>query len=265
MQPIDNETVGLDIGPATIAIVGDTKAKLDLFAEAVVRDHRWIRKLQRKKDHKRRDNNPEYYDEKGYAIKGKHPMKKSRHQREIEMVIAELHRKTLHGQLANQVMAMGTHINTEKLSYKALQKRFGRSTSLRAPKLFLSILTHRGKRAGRQVEEFSTYHTALSQTCICGRKHKKRLSERVHACDCGVVMQRDLFSAYLAKYVEEDRLQVDKAYASWQGAKPTCQWKATAFLLRRRPSGKESLLKHKTQDVVAMAQANVRACESAKV
>ena len=156
MHPIGNQTVGFDIGPATIANVGDSKAELDLFTEAVIRDHRWIRKLQRKKNHKRRANNPEYYDEKGYTIKGKHPMKKSRHQREIEMVISELHRKTLHGQLANQVMAMGTHINTEKLSYKALQKRFGRSTSLRAPKLFLSILIRRGKRAGRQVEEFRT-------------------------------------------------------------------------------------------------------------
>jgi hypothetical protein len=192
------------------------------------------------------------------------------------------HRKTLHGQLANEVMAIGAQIKTEKLSYQAFQKRFGRSIGIRAPKTFLSILTRKAESAGGQVEEFSTYHTALSQTCICGRKHKKTLSERVHDCECGVVMQRDLFSAYLAKHVEEDRLQVDKAYESWQGAEPLLRtaWRrvqnqpasgrqmSSSFGTYRSQSGsseKESLPEHKAWDVVAAAQANVRACESAKV
>ena len=97
---------------------------------------------------------------------------------------------------------------------------YGRSISVRAPKLFLSILTRKAESAGGKVEEFSTYHTALSQVCVCGQKHKKRLSERVHACDCGVVMQRDLFSAYLAKHVKEERLQAANAFEHWQGAEP---------------------------------------------
>ncbi len=225
-RTIGNETIGLDIGPSTIAIVGATQAKLTMFAEEVARDHQKIRRLQRKQDRQRRANNPDCYDEKGRAIKGKHPSKKSRHQLEIELVMQELyrreaaHRKTLHGQLANEILAVGKYILTEKLSYKAFQKMFGRSISVRAPKLFLSILTRKAESAGGGVEEFSTYHTALSQVCICGQKHKKRLSERVHACDCGVVMQRDLFSAYLAKHVKEERLQAADAYEHWQGAEP---------------------------------------------
>ncbi|RIV16139.1 transposase, partial [Alicyclobacillaceae bacterium I2511] len=45
---IGNETIGLDIGPSTIAIVGDTQATLTQFADEVVRDHKKIRRLQRK-------------------------------------------------------------------------------------------------------------------------------------------------------------------------------------------------------------------------
>ncbi|PSR23944.1 MAG: transposase [Sulfobacillus acidophilus] len=288
MHPIGKETVGLDIGPSTIAIVGDTKATLMQFADEVVRDHKTIRRLQRKQDRQRRANNPDCYDETGRAIKGKPPIKKSRHQQKTDVQLQELyrreaaHRNTLHGQLANQVIAMGVQVKTEKLSYKALQKRYGRSISVRAPKLFLSILTRKAERAGGKVEEFSTYRTALSQVCLCGQKHKKKLSERVHVCDCGVVMQRDLFSAYLAKHVENERLQVTDAHEHWPGAEPLLRtaWQQAynqpasgrpgpssfgTFRSQSRSSEKESLPEHETRDGVAMAQATVRACESAKV
>ena len=39
IHTIGHKTVGLDIAPAAIAIVGDTKAKLGLFVEANVREH----------------------------------------------------------------------------------------------------------------------------------------------------------------------------------------------------------------------------------
>ncbi|MFX4302321.1 RNA-guided endonuclease TnpB family protein [Alicyclobacillus tolerans] len=288
IHPIGKETVGLDVGPSTIAMVGDTQATLTMFAEEIIRDHKKIRRLQRKQDRQRRANNPDCYDEKGRAIKGKHPTKKSRHQLETEAVLRELHRretahrKTLHGQLVNQVIAIGPHIKTEKLSYKAFQKMYGRSISVRAPRLFLFILTRKAESAGGSVKEFSTYHTTLSQVCICGQKHKKRLSERVHACDCGVVMQRDLFSAYLAKHVENERLQAAGAYEHWQGAEPLLRtaWQqaynqpasgrpaSSSFGTYRSQSGsseKESLPQHEAQEVVAMVQTTVRACESAKV
>ena len=179
-------------------------------------------------------------------------------------------------------MAIGTQIRTEKLSYKAFQKMYGRSISVRAPKLFLSILTRKAESAGGKVEEFSTYCTALSQTCICGQKHKKRLSERVHVCECGVVMQRDLFSAYLAKHVQEERLQAANAFKHWQGAEPPLRtaWQQAlnqpasgrsvpssfgSFRSQSRSSEKESLPEHKVQDVVVAAKVNARACESATV
>ena len=225
-HPLESETLALDIGPSTIAIVGNSQASLQQFAAEILRDHRMIRRLPRHLDRQRRANNPDGYDAQGRAISGKHPIKKSRRQVQTEARIAErfrreaAHRKALHGRLANQILGLGVLIQTEKLSYKAFQKRFGRSISIRAPKLFLSILTHKAESAGGQVIEFSTRTTALSQVCVCGKKHKKRLSERVHACECGVTAQRDLFSAYLARFVEDDALQVAKARESWPGAEP---------------------------------------------
>lgn len=291
-HPFGGETLGLDIGPSTIAVVGETQADLQQFAEAVVRDHPTIRRLQRHLDRQRRANNPGCYDDQGRAIQGKHPTHTSRRQQKTAARIRErlrkeaAHRKTVHGRLANQIMARGIGIKTEKLSYKAFQKRFGRSISVRAPKLFLSILTRKAESAGGQVVEFNTRTTALSQVCFCGQKHNKRLSERVHACDCGVTMQRDLFSAYLARFVEDDALQVAKAAASWPGAEPLLRtaWQQAIpnqpasgrqppSSFGRYPSGpspsgsseKENLPEHQAADVVTSVQAGVRAAESVKV
>ncbi|MHB1612097.1 MAG: RNA-guided endonuclease TnpB family protein [Sulfobacillus sp.] len=291
-HPYGSESQALDIGPSTIAIVGETQAELRQFAAEVVRNHAHIRQVQRHLDRQRRANNPDCYDAQGRAIKGKHPTQSSRHQRQTEARLAELsrreaaHRKTLHGQLANQILARGIHINTERLSYKAFQKRFGRSISVRAPKLFLTLLTRKAERAGGQIVEFNTRTTALSQVCLCSQKHKKRLSERIHACDCGVTMQRDLFSAYLARFVEDDALQVAKAFASWPGAEPLLRtaWQQATLnqpasgrslpsSFGRAPRGpsrsgsseKENLPEPKVADAVALVQAGVRAAERATV
>ena len=288
---IGTETVGLDIGPSTIAVVGETQASLEQFCEPVARDHKRIRRLQRKLDRQRRANNPDCYDEQGRAIKGKRPNRKSRRQQETQAELAELfrreaaHRKTLHGQMANRILAIGAAIHTEKLSYRGFQKLYGKSISVRAPRTFLSIVTRKAESADGKVIEFSTRTTALSQVCLCGQKHKKRLSERVHSCDCGVEMQRDLFSAYLARHVKDNLLQVTKANESWSGAEPLLRtaWEQatenqpasgrrmpSSFGVFRRPSQsgsseQESLPTHEATDVVARAKASARADESAAV
>ena len=100
------------------------------------------------------------------------------------------------------------------------------------------------------------------------------------------MMQRDLFSAYLARLVQDDALQVAKAQQSWPGAEPllrTAWQQATPNqpASGRRPpssfgrypggpsqsgsSGQESLPDHKTADGVPLAQAGARTAESMKV
>jgi hypothetical protein len=210
--------------------------------------------------------------------------------RESENELAEMfrkeaaHRKSLHGELINKILSVGVNINAEKLSYLALQKCFGRSVGVRAPGMFVSFLRRKAESAGGGVNEFNTRTTALSQVCHCGERHKKSLSMRVHECSCGVIMQRDLYSAYLARFVEDNVLQASKAQMSWTGAEPLLRaaWeqatnqpasgrrKPSSFgsCLGRSQSGsseKENLPRHETPDVVTEAKADARAGESTAV
>src|SRR5258708_337372 len=112
----------------------------------------------------------------------------------------------------------GNIIKTEKLSYRAFQKMYGRSVGFRAPGLFVAHLRRKAANAGAEVYEFNTRTTRLSQTCLCGATEKKPLSLRWHVCECGVgPIQRDLFSAWLACFVTDDRLDAGQAQVAWPG------------------------------------------------
>ena len=225
---IGHDEAGLDIGPSTIAVVGENGAWLEPFCDEVVRERRAIQRLQRKLDRQRRANNPDTYLPDGRVKPGPKKWMKSRRRRRTEDELAELfrreaaHRKTLHGQLANRVLAEGRVIKTEKLSYRALQRQYGRSAGVRAPGMFLSILRRKAESAGGVVIEFPAHRAKLSQVCHrCGAIRKKPLSQRIHVCACGIEMQRDLYSAFLAQCVGEDGLlHADTARKRWSGAEP---------------------------------------------
>ncbi len=132
------------------------------------------------------------------------------------------HRKSLHGQLANHIFSLGNVIKLEKLSYRAFQRIYGKSVGVRAPGMFVSMLKRKAVSAGVSVTEFSTRTTKLSQVCLCGQVKKKPLSQRWHICECGVVAQRDLFSAFLATCVEDEKLNADFARDLWQSGMDAC-------------------------------------------
>ncbi len=190
----------IDLGPSTVAAVGAESALLVELCAPVVRQHGRIRRLQRRLDRQRRANNPENYLPDGRSKPGVRGWRISGHQRQVRERVAELyrrekaHRQTLHGQLANQILRMGRVIRTETISGTAFQRTFGRS--------------------GRVAR--------LSQTCHgCGKIQKKLLRERVHQCACGIIMQRDLYSAFLARHTDrEGVLHADQAEAAWSGAEP---------------------------------------------
>ena len=152
------------------------------------------------------------------------------------------HRKSLHGNLINEILRLGDTFKTEKISYKAWQKLFGKSVGFRSPGRFFSELKRKAESAGGKFIEFPTQTTKLSQTCHCGDVKKKPLSQRFHSCDCGVAAQRDLYSSFLACFVEEEAVEKTKksnkteikyalhagqAKKAWPGAEPLLQaaWK----------------------------------------
>lgn len=223
---INDGTVGIDLGVSTVAIVGDSETIWTPFAVELTSKQKDVRKLQRKMDRQRRTGNPDNFNSDGTAKKGKRHFNSSnrykataRKKREIERKQAA-HRKSLHGQLINRTLKLGKDIKAEKVSVKAWQKNWGKSIGFKSPSSFQSELIRKAENAGGTVLMFSTHKTALSQTCLCGHKQKKSLSQRVHHCSvCGLKMQRDILSAYLSRYVDptNETLLIENALYSFSG------------------------------------------------
>ncbi len=100
--------------------------------------------------------------------------------------------------------------------------------------------------AGGQVIKFSTQKTALSQTHLTGQRIKKSLSDRVHYDKTGIVMHRDLFSAYLSRFVnDEDNLLLHLAVEQWERSEPILMQAWKEFQTNcQRVAERESRLSH---------------------
>ncbi len=232
------DVVGLDVGPSTIAAVSAKDATLERFCPTVEQPWRELRRLERAMDRSRRATNPDNFDRRGRAKKGKKRWVRSRRyqrlaekRRERERRLAA-ERKRAHGELANRILAQGSTIKTEKLSYRAFQRCFGRSAKVRGAGMFVAALRRKAQACGGGVVEFSAYHTRLSQfDHTTGEYVKKPLSQRVHVLGDGSgEVQRDLYSAFLARFVEADTLDARSAALAFPSAKP---------LLRRAASGEQ--------------------------
>lgn len=221
--------VGLDLGPSTIAIVGERgEVILVQFCAALEDRAREIRRLQRKLDRQRRSNNPDNYNLDGTIRKGTKTWHVSNKQGKTIVNLQELHRKqaehrkSLHGQLVNQILQMGSVVKAEKLSYRAFQKRFGKSVGKRAPGMFMERLRKRAESLGATVVEFPTYSTRLSQfDHTSGEFHRdwSDLSVREKTLADGTIVQRDVYSAFLAMCVDADKhaLDADLTERRWSG------------------------------------------------
>jgi hypothetical protein len=230
---VGNDIIGADLGPSTIALVPRKgEASLALFCEELAPDAYLIRRLQRQMDRQRRAANPEHYDAQGRIKKrpGKKPRgwkqsksyQKTRQRKATRERKLAAYRKSLHGHQVHQIVAVGTTIILEKISYKAWQKQYGKSVGLRAPGMFVEHLKRTVASTGGTLLEVPTRTSRLSRFCHgCGRCVKKPLSQRWHHCPCGVgPVQRDLYSAFLAAYLDPaDPIPSCAQYVShWEGA-----------------------------------------------
>ena len=190
--------------------------------------------MQRQMDRQRRANNPEHYDERGRIKrrgKGRLSWKHSkrylatRRRKATRERRLAAHRKSLHGRLVHEIVAVGTTIITEKVSYRARPQQFGKSVGLRAPGMCIDLLKRTVARTGGTLLEVPTRSTKLSQFCHgCGEYTKKPLRQRWHECPCGVSAQRDLYSAFLAAYLDPPDFLPSHAHqryaACWEGREP---------------------------------------------
>ena len=230
-HPLGSERVSIDLGPSTVDVVSDTGSFTAPLADGLKHKTSELRRQQRHLDRQHRSASPDCFNPDGTHVKGRcHWNTRSKNARRTQARVADLHRKTaahrlsMHGHLWNRLQAIGVDARAEKLNYVAWQKMFPRSVRDRAPGLFIEIGRRKAASADGSFYEYSPWTTALSQTCVCGGRSKKRLSERVHRCACGVEAPRDRFSAFLGLYVRsvadpetgeiQDLLDVEEARQS---------------------------------------------------
>jgi len=236
---VSDGLIGLDLNISNIAFVADNCAGLLPFAQGIPTFEREIQSLQRRMQRSQRANNPNNYQQdftakkgrkavtkKGKPKKGKRKWKNSKTYIKTAAKKRELERrkkayaKSQNRKIVNEVLRHGKQIKTENVSVKGWQKRYGKAISVKSPGFVQSELKRKAESAGGSFVKFSCQKTALSQTHLTGERIKKSLSERVHYDKSGFVMQRDLFSAYLARYVNQDELLLQDAVNQYPGSEP---------------------------------------------
>lgn len=236
---VSDGVVGLDLNISNIAFVADNGAGLLPFASGVPTFEREIQALQRRMQRSQRSSNPDNYQpdftaksgrktitKKGKAKKGRRRWNKSKTYIKTAAKKRELERrktayaKSQNLRIVNEILRYGKQIKTENVSIKGWQKRYGKAISAKSPGFVQSELKRKAESAGGSFVKFSCQKTALSQTHLTGERIKKFLSERVHYDKSGFVMHRDLFSAYLARFVNQDELSLQDAVNQYSGSEP---------------------------------------------
>lgn len=130
-------------------------------------------------------------------------------------------RNRSHGELVNSVIRLGNVVKTEKLSYRAWQKNFGKSIKVKAPAAFVSELKRKAERAGGKFIELNTQKLKMSQyDHVTGTYQKKSLNDRWHILGRVTVgdvtlVQRDIYSAFLALCCDVNEHQSSDLINKW--------------------------------------------------
>ncbi len=271
-----NGRVSIDAGPSNIYVVTTDTVAAPIpkgcgrrqLAPGVTHPAAELRRVQRRLDRQHRAGSPSCFDDKGRHKKGGCDWKeRSKRAERTKLEIAESYRRLAarraseHGELSNDLLSLGADVRFERLEYRSWQKMFPRSVRDRAIGAFMETLIRKAENAGGSVYPYSPYTTALSQSCVCGRRERKPLSQRQHRCTCGAQAQRDLFSAFLGHHVAPvetahgslDLLDQEGAAASFAAFAPHLQeagespWSVGAAdkrrVRRRRPPGRRSLVR----------------------
>ena len=218
--------VGLDIGTSTVAISSNNEVKLLKLSE-MEQETRKIRILQRSLERKRRMANPNNYDENGKVKKKRNGWKLSKNYFKELNKLKEVYRKkrvkdNQHKNiLVKFILSQGDTVKTEKASVNSwksrskktavnktngktmLKKRFGKSVNNNAPGTLKRKLSEKLSYFGKELIEINPFKTKASQFNHISQEFKKcSLEVRFKELIKGIVVQRDLYSAFLIKNVE---------------------------------------------------------------
>ena len=218
--------VGLDIGTSTVAVSSDNEVKFLKLSETE-QEARKIRILQRSLERKRRMANPDNYDENGRIKKKRNEWKLSKNYFKELNKLKEIYRKkrvkdNQHKNiLVKFILSQGDTVKTEKTSVNSWKnrskktvinktngkttskKRFGKSVNNNAPGTFVRKIEEKLSYFGKELIEINPFKTKTSQFNHISQEFKKcSLEVRFKELIKGIVVQRDLYSAFLIKNVE---------------------------------------------------------------
>ena len=238
---------GIDPGVSTMAIATDDTCILEELAPKCKEYNKKIAHLQKLLDISIRRTNPSAYNAEGKIKKGT-KLKYSKHAKYLKRKIRVLYRKKSnyteckHRNLANRIIKNCNRLKIETMDYKALakrsknversdklstiklkdgtekevykykkRKRFGKSINDRSPGLFIKILTKKCELYEVKIRNINTSKVKASKYNHKTNKYEEhKLSERTKQIGKDLV-QRDLYSAFLIKNVNDDLETIDRS------------------------------------------------------
>jgi putative transposase len=155
-------------------------------------------------------NNPRWYRKTEARLKNaqrelSRKKRGSKRRQKAKHRVARLHakaanqRKDFQHKLTHRIVSENAAISVEDLAVKEMAEKSstGMAKSIQDASWaqFLSILGVKAEEAGRRFVKVPPRGT--SSTCFrCGTYRKKALSERVHSCGCGLVLDRDVHASH---------------------------------------------------------------------
>jgi transposase len=207
-EDFQGKNVSVDFGPKRIAVSNEVISYEDLIVAKSLKGLMGeCKALQRRMSRSLRLNNKEAFKtgalRKGVRLKRTSNYQKLALKKKDKDRRMACHRKCVLGHRAHEIMQLGHVVKLENISYKALQKRYGKSVGESAPASLKASLFRTAEKLGGRGELINPFQTRLSQTCLCGEVRKKALSERTHSCgSCGLVIGRDTLSAFLGCFTQ---------------------------------------------------------------
>lgn len=221
-------TVGIDLGPTTVAVSGENIASIDKLASKCDNIQEEIARLARKIDRSRRVNNPQNFNEDGTIKRGVRLVwNDSKRYKALRREMAELQRrqaairKQQHIDRANELLKEGnkfivennpikgwaarkkeTKIDEKTGKYKSKKGR-GKSIKNHAPGMFVTILENKVKSLGGELLRVDT-HNAASQYDFTDGSFTDHGYERKIVLSNGDTHQRDLLAAFNLRHLKCD-------------------------------------------------------------
>lgn len=231
-------TVGMDVGPSTIAVSSLHGVSLDKLADKCDDIEHDLWRINRKMDRSKRKTNPDFFNEDGTYIKRKKGERRkwnfSNRYNRLKLERRELYRqqaairKQQHIDMANAMLSLGDNFIVEnnpidswakrsKITKRGkngrirCKRRFGKSVAHHAPAMFVSILQNKVRSLGGTFHKADIKNAATQFDFTNGEFTKHELNERTVTLSDGLTHQRDMLSAFNLQHLRTDSSE-DKDY-----------------------------------------------------